>query len=153
MGFKLARADARARDKIAARLACLSAELAAAATRFNEEAGKLFAPVASATLAYNVALEDAQELRAKLLGEWAHEVAGKGQRWLDSERGQAAMGFIEALDDVDVYEVGIPEPDAIDASGLDHAERLRAAPERCDFPRRGDEARSRGGVPVGDPAW
>lgn len=129
MAFKLTKQEAAQVSKMADALDEAGAALTDAVNAYNEAMAKAFEAVAAARDAYNEAVSDARGMVEDLVSDRRSEWEDKSEKWQESDKGQDAERWISEWEGIDLEEVEVSEPEAIEEPDLTHAEALREGPE------------------------
>ncbi len=102
MALKLSKAQLTKRDEIVAHLRSTHDDLDRAITVFNEALAAARDAIKPQIDAYGEAIEAAREFASKVAAGAQEAIDAKPERWLDSDKGQAATAYQEAWDGLDL---------------------------------------------------
>jgi hypothetical protein len=134
MAFKLNKQETERLAGFIESLTEASSKIEDAVAVFNDEMEKLKAPVEAALAAYNEILEEASGFAEDIAREADEAIAEKSDNWAEGERGQAAITYKDAWENVDLEQIELAFPDefTVDDSEIDHAGRLEQLPEAAE---------------------
>lgn len=127
--FKLSKDQIKRRDEIMDDLQEKSEALESAVEKYNEALDEIRGDVEVALEAYNESLADAQEFVEEIASDANQAIEEKSERWQEGERGQEALSFKEAWEQISVEGASIDFPDPIEFDGVDYAEEIGNAPD------------------------
>jgi len=111
----------KARDEISQELELARGNLDSAVTEFNDALEKTSAEVNDELEKYNAVLEKARDWRDEIVGAIDEYVAERSDKWQESEAAQALDSWKSSFDQLELDEVTIELPEAIDDElGLNH---------------------------------
>ncbi len=106
-------------------------KLQAAWTTLDERIDDLNGAVSTAWDRVRVALDEyelvrveAEELRDEIADEAENAISEKSEKWQEGEKGQAASAWVDEWSGLDLSEIDLDEPDAIETPDVSHADDL-----------------------------
>jgi hypothetical protein len=129
MALKLSKAQRAKRDEFVTRLNEASGKISTAVDEFNSALETLKAPIEAAVEAYNEIVVEAKEFTDEIAGDADNEISEKSDTWQEGERGQAAVGWKDEWQSIDLDEIEVELPDEISFDEPLHADDLESAPE------------------------
>src|SRR5262245_19838640 len=118
MAFKLSKDQVAERKELAKRLGEASSKLQSAVDEFNSKMDEIKGPVQAAIEEYNSVVTEVREFAEGIAAEADDDMSDKSDRWLESDRGQAAEAFKSewslSLDEIDIDlpdEISFDDPD------------------------------------------
>jgi hypothetical protein len=114
MAIKLTKDENEQRDELVAELEIAGGALHTAMEEVAEMVKEANEIAAAAIAAYNEALADAREFVETTASRLRDELDGRSEKWLESDKGQAAIEFVEqwegeTFDDLEWEDIDPPE--------------------------------------------
>ena len=133
MSFKLTKQELGLRNALVEKLLAAHRDLDSAIQEFNTAMETAKAPLKKALEDYNAVMSDVREFAADVANQADSDITEKSEKWQEGEKGQAAIGFRDAwqeLADMHDGQLGdLPEElEELDETS-EHADALADAPE------------------------
>lgn len=128
MPFKLSKDELAQRDLLIDKLNAASSALTDAINAYNEGIALLKEPAERALEAYNEAAVAAREFAADIASQAEQDMSEKSEKWLESDRGQAAEAFKQEWESAELDDIELEFPEELSFDDPDYAATLDGIP-------------------------
>jgi len=133
MAFKLTKAQIADREQLVTSLREKGEALNAAIVTFNETVAGQGEALTTAIQTYNEQLEEARSFVGTIAEDMRGEFDEKSEKWQEGDKGQEVQAWVEAWEGVDLEDVEVEIPEAIEEIDADEdagaLEELTESPE------------------------
>ena len=128
MPFKLSKDEKANRDSYVAEIRAAEEHLQETLATYNSEVSRRWGHVDAAIQRYNEALENARTWATNLGEEMQGEFDDKSEKWQEGDRGQEVQEWIDQYKDLQLDDVKLDEPDAVEVQ-VDDADTVGDLPD------------------------
>jgi hypothetical protein len=132
MPFKITKEEARTRSQLIEDLGLAASAVEEAIDHYNSQVNDLRPPVEIAVTKYNELASKARELCSAISNQAEQDMGDRSEKWMESEKGQAAQVWQESWGSIDLDDVDYQWPDELEIEIPEYDSDLRDLPEEAD---------------------
>lgn len=133
MPFKLTKEELATRAALVQDLTEAANRLDVAVSEYNKMVDEHRPDVEKILSDYNNILSRAEEFCSGIAGTAETDMGDKSEKWMESEKGEAAQEYVNAWEGITLDEITIDWPDELVVGELGHATELDELPQEADL--------------------
>lgn len=128
MTFKLSKAERDRLDELHGRLDAASLAVEEAVDEFRDTVEDAKDAVHERVVAYNDVVREIAGWRDEFVAEKRGEWDEKSEKWQAGDKGQAASGWIDEFENLNLDEIEVDWPEELTPPDMEHADEVAALP-------------------------
>jgi hypothetical protein len=132
MPFKLSKDEIQIRKELIEDLILAGEEIDKSIVQYNLDVNDLRSPVEEAVTKFNDLCSKARELCSGIAQEAEQDLGDKSEKWMESEKGQAAQAWQELWAEIELDDIDYQWPDELEIEIPNYPDSLSDLPEEAD---------------------